>query len=348
MLIGIIGAGISGLTAGRLLAKAGHEVRIFEKSRGYGGRLATRYDEDNHEIRFDHGTPHFSGTDPRFQGFIDELTQKNILKKWAETFNYWDGKNLQSMHPEKVSTNYYYAPEGLNTIGKYLSRWSDVHTESKVIGITYLGAKNDKKRAWMLNFENFETVEVDAVIVATPAVQAYGLIMNSQDETIFRSVISKIDEISYNPKYSLMLTYDDAPKPDWKGIFCNDDTIHWISNESSKRDNAGKTTLVCHSKGEFTRDHILNSGDLTIIKNEMILRLRTIIGDWAGKYDQSQIHLWRYSQPRTFLDRDYVEIGVDNAPVAIIGDYMRSGGTVEQAYISGIELANDWAEKLPR
>ena len=32
MIIGIIGAGIAGLTAGRYLAKQGHEITILEKS----------------------------------------------------------------------------------------------------------------------------------------------------------------------------------------------------------------------------------------------------------------------------------------------------------------------------
>ena len=54
MLIGIIGAGIAGLTAGRQLARHGHEVIVLEKSRGYGGRLSTRYSEPEQNIKVDH------------------------------------------------------------------------------------------------------------------------------------------------------------------------------------------------------------------------------------------------------------------------------------------------------
>lgn len=39
--IAIIGAGIAGITAARTLAKAGHHVHVFEKSRGAGGRMST-------------------------------------------------------------------------------------------------------------------------------------------------------------------------------------------------------------------------------------------------------------------------------------------------------------------
>jgi hypothetical protein len=41
--IAIIGAGLAGLTCGKALQQAGHDVVIFEKSRGIGGRLATLF-----------------------------------------------------------------------------------------------------------------------------------------------------------------------------------------------------------------------------------------------------------------------------------------------------------------
>ena len=48
--VAIVGAGISGLTAGRNLTQK-HNVTIFDKSRGVGGRMSTRYSE---LYEFDH------------------------------------------------------------------------------------------------------------------------------------------------------------------------------------------------------------------------------------------------------------------------------------------------------
>ncbi len=38
MKVGIVGAGVSGLAAARLLKAEGCEVKVFEKSKGFGGR----------------------------------------------------------------------------------------------------------------------------------------------------------------------------------------------------------------------------------------------------------------------------------------------------------------------
>lgn len=54
----VIGAGLAGLAAARDLAAAGHVPVVFEKSRGIGGRIATRRTEG---ASFDHGAPLLHG-----------------------------------------------------------------------------------------------------------------------------------------------------------------------------------------------------------------------------------------------------------------------------------------------
>ena len=59
----IIGAGMAGISAARTLVQAGHRVSVFEKSRGAGGRMATR---ETPFGNFDHGAQYFTVRDPRF------------------------------------------------------------------------------------------------------------------------------------------------------------------------------------------------------------------------------------------------------------------------------------------
>ena len=61
--IAIVGAGIAGLAAGRVLHDAGHRVQVFDKSRSTGGRLCTRRGEG---WQADHGAQYFTARHPDF------------------------------------------------------------------------------------------------------------------------------------------------------------------------------------------------------------------------------------------------------------------------------------------
>ena len=61
--VAIIGAGIAGLSCASALQQAGIRVRVFEKSRGVGGRMSTRRGEG---WECDHGAQYFTVSDDLF------------------------------------------------------------------------------------------------------------------------------------------------------------------------------------------------------------------------------------------------------------------------------------------
>ena len=87
--VAIIGAVIAGATCARLLADAGHSVQLFDKSRGAGGRMATRRapwlaaDGLAHESSFDHGAPGFTARSPDFVRFAQQAQRDGLLSRWA-------------------------------------------------------------------------------------------------------------------------------------------------------------------------------------------------------------------------------------------------------------------------
>ncbi|WP_019603325.1 NAD(P)/FAD-dependent oxidoreductase [Teredinibacter turnerae] len=72
MNIAIIGAGLAGLTAANLLQAKGAKVRVFEKSRGVGGRLANKRLP---WASLDLGAQYFTARDPRFRTREDGQTR---------------------------------------------------------------------------------------------------------------------------------------------------------------------------------------------------------------------------------------------------------------------------------
>lgn len=340
MKIAVIGAGIAGLTAGRELAKAGHEVVVFEKSGGFGGRLATRYTGKDNGLKMDHGVPFFSAETKEFNALVQEMLAKGVLTTWDGTFAHRNKEGRIDLSEE--SSSYFIAKEGMNTIGKYLARNLDVRLNEKVGGLTHIGENRRKKKSWMINFPTALTESADAVIISAPARQAYGLLNTTIDEIETLKLIREIDEVEYESQFTLMLGYKNADMPEWNGMECEDDVIQWISNEATKREN-GTNCLVVYTTSEFAKQHI--QGDREEVQELISDRLTTILGGWAGLSEWSQLHFWRYSKAINPLPYDYMEIKGNDTPLALVGAYM-NGNTVESAYLSGLKLGQHWVNEF--
>lgn len=340
MKIAVIGAGISGLTAGRELANAGHEVAVFEKSGGYGGRLATRYAGKDNQQKLDHGVSFFTAESTEFKSLVSELSSKDILKAWEGKYAHRDESGKVTV--KENESPYFYAPEGMNTVGKYLGRNLDIRLNEKVGGLTHIGENRRKKKSWMLNFPTALTESADAVIISAPARQAYALLNTTIDEIDTLKLIREIDEVEYESQFSLLVGFQKADMPDWNALECEDDIIQYISNESTKRENGNAHSLVVHTTNEFAKKHIDSDRD----KVEEIItdRLAEILGGWAALADWKQLHFWRYSRVVNPLPHDYMEIKGNDTPLALVGGYM-NGNTVESAYLSGLRLGKHWVEQ---
>lgn len=343
MVIGIIGAGIAGLTAGRLLARAGHEVTILEKSKGYGGRMATRYAGKDLSSKLDHGVSYFNAKSPEFQSFTAELLEKKLVRLWGDRFIFFNGEDLSAQDPNPVELTAYTSTDGMNRIGKYLARWVDVKNDALVGGFTHLGANRRKKRSWIVNMTSSETFEADAIIIATPAPQAYGLLNTTIDEIETLKMVRLIDEVSYAPAYSLMAGYGDRPLPGWQGIKCSRSPLRFISNESAKRENLEETTLVAQATEGFTREH--RKSDEAEVTRLMIDSLARVAGGWAADPEWTQLQFWRYSQPVSVIDAPFLDLESHESPLALVGDYFK-GNDLDAAYSSGYKLAKHWIEKF--
>ena len=78
--IGIIGAGISGLSCAKALEQAGYDVEVFDKGRNLSGRMATRR---NDLSEFDHGAQYFTAKDPAFIQEVDRWIGTDVAQVWS-------------------------------------------------------------------------------------------------------------------------------------------------------------------------------------------------------------------------------------------------------------------------
>lgn len=341
MKIGIIGSGLSGLVAGKELAKTGHEVIIFEKKSKHGGRLATTLAGDGKTL-IDYGTRYITAQDPIFKSFVDELIEQGLLAEWTDHFQLYDGVTMHNVNPNVGYGTYYAATKGMSKIADYLSRWVDIREGAKVGGLTHIGRDRNKKRSWMLNLTDFSVVELDAVIIGTPAVEAYGLIHMTQDETPSKKIIRVIDDIQYESSYSLMYGYKGKDQPEWNGIDVSDETIAWITNESNKPREADSTAMVAKSTNTFARK-LKNADEETVI-SLMEEKLQKIFKNDYHFPEWRKLQYWKYERVKNPIDEYFLEMEMQEAPLSLIGNYYKSH-TLEAAYLSGYKLAKHWADK---
>ncbi|MDR9418439.1 NAD(P)/FAD-dependent oxidoreductase [Gracilimonas sp.] len=340
MKIAVIGAGISGLAAARELVHAGHEVLVFEKSGGYGGRLATRYAGDDKNQKIDHGVPFFTAQTKEFKSLLEDLYSKDTLTTWEGNFAHRDAEGEITF--KENETPYYIAKDGMNSVGKYLGRNLDIRFNYKVGGLTHIGENRRKKRSWMLNFPTALTESADAVVIAAPARQAYAILNTTIDEIETLKMVREIDEVNYESQFSYLAGYSDVEMPEWSALECEDDIIAWISNESTKREGLAKIFVV-HTTNEFAKKYM--HADRDEVHSLISDRLTELLGGWAAMPEWDQLHFWKYSRAINPLPHDYMEIRGNDTPLALVGSYMK-GNRVEDAYLSGLKLGQHWAEQF--
>ncbi|MEM8630267.1 MAG: NAD(P)-binding protein [Pseudomonadota bacterium] len=77
----IVGAGLAGLTCAAALRQAGHAPVVLEKSRGLGGRLATRRRQEG---AYDHGAVAVSAETAAFSEFLNGAQAAGHAAAWAD------------------------------------------------------------------------------------------------------------------------------------------------------------------------------------------------------------------------------------------------------------------------
>jgi hypothetical protein len=133
MRIAIIGAGMAGVSAGRLLADCGHRVTLLEKSRGCGGRCATKRWE-GHVV--DHGAQYFTLRHPDFSTAVHLASSKALCRITAPV--------LDEHGTPLPDTGRYYHREGNSRLVRHLAEGLALRTETTVTDARALLGEYDR------------------------------------------------------------------------------------------------------------------------------------------------------------------------------------------------------------
>lgn len=298
----IIGAGMAGLTAASRLTAAGHDVTLFDKSRGLGGRMATRRVEG---YSFDHGAQYFTAKGPDFRAQIADWQTHGATAEWFEGAH--------------VGT------PGMTAPARDLA--SNLGTIVTSCQVTALARD---ARGWTISDPSgpLDHPPFDAVVLAIPAPQAVPLAASAG------VTLPGLSEARYAPCWALMLVLpaavqglDDWSKPD-------DGTIAWIARNSTKpgRD-AAIETIVVHATPKWSTDNLELSPDQA--RDLLMQRFRMLTGV-SGDPLYATAHRWRFALVET--PAGHPCLWDARARLGACGDWCL-GARVEAAFDSGRAMA---------
>jgi renalase len=309
--IAVIGAGMAGIACARHLETLGLRPAVFEKSRGVGGRLATR--RTSNHLTFDHGAQYFTARSAEFRTFIDAYGP-NAISSW-----YPRGGGEQAL-----SGNWLVSLPGMNGFLKQAAEGLDVRCETTVKAIARF------KAGWQLEFDGLAGAEpFDVVIITAPAPQAMAL-------TPFSPRLQKsLASVRLAPCWALMLALKNPSKIDQDVLLKPSAEIAWLARNSGKPGRSSSDeTWVAHA------DPIWSQENLELEKEDVRARLvetaLACLGSNASDVTHADAHRWRFARVEQPLGEPF--LGDETGTVFVCGDGCL-GPRVESAYLSGSALA---------
>jgi hypothetical protein len=328
--IGIVGTGMAAAACARELAAAGLSVVLFEKSRGVGGRMATRRaewaeaDGASRRARFDHGAPGFGVHGEDFRRFVDGARRDGLLVPWTPRLA------PRSHHPLEPTQLWLPTPD-MPALCRALLAGLPVHTGCTVDTLRRTPA------GWSLGSGGASVGDgLAALLVTAPPPQAAALLQAAKPEWAERA-----RALEMLPGWTLMGTSDDdapATEPAWDLAWAPHPVLATVLRDDRKpgrEPRPGVAHWVVHADATWSRTH------LEAEPAQVQALLQAALGEWLGRplrWQHAAVHRWRYATaPRAAASPAPCWWDAD-AGLGVAGDALGGSG-VEGAWRSGTELA---------
>ncbi|MGP4844066.1 NAD(P)/FAD-dependent oxidoreductase [Marinobacter sp. 1Y8] len=323
--VAIVGSGVAGLSAGRLLKSRNCDVTLFDKARGPGGRMASKRVTGG---AVDIGAQYFTIRHPGFRDFLSQYAvddnNQSCVEEWDARLRYQRDDNL--WEPMRSAVRYVGVPR-MSAITRALSRELDVHGSTRVERL-----ESTANSQWRL----FDTLGAelgvyDDVVIAAPPVQAETLLKTSGIE--LPGAGSVFISLPLEACWALIVHFPDGAQTEADGFSFNDTVLQWAANNSSKpgRQDNGEW-WVLHAQADWSEQ--FQDADPDWVKGELLNAFANGLHrpELADDTSESITHRWLYAKTG-FLGAGPGHLWSDNLRIGLCGDWL-TAGRVEGAYIS--------------
>jgi renalase len=311
----VLGAGMAGLTAARLLA-AEHDVVVLDKGRGVGGRMATRRIGEG---TFDHGAQFVTTHTAEFAATVQALVDENVASPWFRGRIGPDGLTGDDGHTRFRGT------VSMNAVAKHLARGLDVRTASRVAALGH------DDRAWHVVLDDGDPLDADAVVVTAPVPQALDLLA-AGGVVLSPGDADALSRITYDPCLALMVLLDGPSGLAEPGaVDPTDGPIDWMADNQLKGVSEAPAVTI-HATPGFSRAHW--ESDDQVVVDELLAAAGLASAPLPG---QVQIQRWRHAKPEVGHPERCL-VAAHLPPLVVAGDAF-GGAKVEGAALSGVAAA---------
>jgi hypothetical protein len=318
--VAVIGAGLAGLAAARTLADAGVQVTVFEKSRGVGGRTATRREGP---WAFDHGAQYATFRDARLAPWVASWADAGVLVEWSARIAVRDDGVWRDS--PNGPTRWVAAP-GMSSLARHLAHGLAVRTGTTVASATRSAA------GWeLIDADGASLGTFDHLLVTAPAPQAAALLAPHAP-----ALAAECERVVFHPCRAVLCVLERPALLPWDAAFVNDDPhLAWVARNAAKpgRD-AAHECWVLHATRAHSVATLEDESSAAIAP--MLEAFTRLLGSDAPRVIHAQGHRWRYAIPDPVLEAEAV--WDDSVQAGLAGDWC-GGPRIEGALLSGVALA---------
>lgn len=296
----VIGAGIAGLSAAELCSAAGCDTLVVDKSRGPGGRMATRRIGEG---VFDHGAQSFTAAAPAFRARTELWKTAGAAVRWydEEGREHLCGRN------------------GMTAVPKHLAGNLPVLYGRRVERLEWA------RRSWTVIMESGERLGARALVFTPPVPQTLAILRASR---IPEEMTAPLAAVRYDPCIALLVLLPAPPVIPPPGFLRPEEgPVAWVA-DNRRKGISPVSALTIHAGPVWSARHLDDTDEA--VTRTLLTPLRGIIG---GKPAAVQIHRWRYSRVAAGHPGSHLLLE-QPGPLAIGGDAF-GGDTIESAAASG-------------
>ena len=346
----VIGGGVAGLSAAGALAAAGRRVLVLDKSRGVGGRMATRRIGG---AVCDHGAQFFTVRTGEFATVVEDAVRAAAVAEWCRGFSRdgsigADGGGTGDGHPR------YRGGRGMTDLPKWLAarlgEWGDAVEIRTAARVASIAAANGGVRITIdREGGGSEIVAASGVVLPPPVPQALELMQAGgllAGGSVDQEAIESLRTVDYDPCFTALLVLDRpslVPPPGAIQFAAHTPgPLAWIADNQQK----GISTvpaLTVHATSRFSREWF--DTPLDEVGAMLIAAVSPWIdGDPATAIVERSVHRWKFAAPTTILPERCVAVSMV-PPVVCCGDAF-AGPRVEGAATSGMAAGRWLVDRL--